>query len=105
MIYRKLDNYVKEQLSQQLSSLHLKNTADADASDKNKPTLKMPIHLTIKLEIGQELNLVNSQRYGFIGLHTCGDLGPLILTSFANSPKAQFVVSVGCCFMKLTENG
>ncbi|XP_064101767.1 methyltransferase-like protein 25B [Macrobrachium nipponense] len=42
--------------------------------------------------------------HGLLGLHTCGDLGPTLLRIFANSPACHGVVSVGCCYMKLTVN-
>ena len=37
-----------------------------------------------------------------VGLHTCGDLGPLILRMFATDERVVGVVSVGCCYMKLS---
>ena len=37
-----------------------------------------------------------------VGLHTCGDLGPTMLRVFAACPHAQGLVSVGCCYMKMT---
>ncbi|XP_068212671.1 uncharacterized protein [Palaemon carinicauda] len=40
--------------------------------------------------------------HGLLGLHTCGDLGPTLLRIFTNLPSCQAVVSVGCCYMKLT---
>ena len=37
-----------------------------------------------------------------VGLHTCGDLGPTMLRMFTSSPCIIGLVSVGCCYMKLT---
>ena len=37
-----------------------------------------------------------------VGLHTCGDLGPTMLRLFINCPRIIGLVSVGCCYMKLT---
>ena len=37
-----------------------------------------------------------------VGLHTCGDLGPTMLRVFATCPHARGLVSVGCCYMKMT---
>ncbi|XP_063882966.1 methyltransferase-like protein 25B [Scylla paramamosain] len=39
---------------------------------------------------------------GLLGLHTCGDLAPTLLRIFTSMPACQAVVSVGCCYMKLT---
>lgn len=40
-----------------------------------------------------------------VGLHTCGDLGPTMLRVFASCPQARGLVSVGCCYMKMTTAG
>ena len=37
-----------------------------------------------------------------VGLHTCGDLGPTMLRMFTTCPHITGLVSVGCCYMKLT---
>jgi len=50
------------------------------------------------LGLGAEL------RYGLVGLHTCGDLGPTILHLFNQDAGAGAVVSVGCCYMRLKEH-
>ena len=42
------------------------------------------------------------RKYLLVGLHTCGDLAPTILRLFAKSETIVGVVSVGCCYMKLT---
>ena len=39
---------------------------------------------------------------GLLGLHTCGDLAPTLLRIFSTLPNCSGVVSVGCCYMKLT---
>ena len=43
--------------------------------------------------------------YGLIGLHTCGDLGPILLTTFLDSTDCVLLQSVGCCYMRLTSSG
>jgi len=40
-------------------------------------------------------------KYGIIGLHTCGDLGPVLYKMFTNDSKARVLLSVGCCYMKI----
>lgn len=37
-----------------------------------------------------------------VGLHTCGDLAPTMLRMFADCHHIAGLVSVGCCYMKLT---
>ncbi|GAA5815948.1 hypothetical protein MFLAVUS_009467 [Mucor flavus] len=39
------------------------------------------------------------------GLHTCGDLSPMIFNLFAESKEVSCVVNVGCCYNALTANG
>ncbi|KAK3887915.1 hypothetical protein Pcinc_007998 [Petrolisthes cinctipes] len=41
---------------------------------------------------------------GLLGLHTCGDLGPTLLRLFSHTPNCHALVSVGCCYMKLTQD-
>ena len=43
-----------------------------------------------------------TRKYLLVGLHTCGDLAPTILRLFAKSDSVVGVVSVGCCYMKVT---
>ena len=64
------------------------------------------------------LSLRAELKYGLVGLHTCGDLGPTILHTFnkvkvfcqrkfyylSQDTGAGVVVSVGCCYMKLKEH-
>jgi len=39
------------------------------------------------------------------GLHTCGDLASTLVNFFCRNEKAKALVSVGCCYMKLTPGG
>ncbi|KAI8973050.1 methyltransferase domain-containing protein [Pilobolus umbonatus] len=39
------------------------------------------------------------------GLHTCGDLSPMIFNLFAECPQVACVVNVGCCYNALTSSG
>ena len=48
---------------------------------------------------------VSQPRFILVGLHTCGDLAPTLLRVFAESATVVGVVSVGCCFMKLSCDG
>ncbi|XP_022917748.2 methyltransferase-like protein 25B [Onthophagus taurus] len=40
--------------------------------------------------------------FGIVGLHPCGDLGPILLNMYKNCPNVRFVNVVGCCYMKLS---
>lgn len=39
---------------------------------------------------------------GLIGLHPCGDLGPILMNYFIRGDTVKFLCIAGCCFMKLT---
>lgn len=71
--------------------------------------LHRPIHFNENLSAHEQLELLplpNSMKnYGLIGLHPCGDLGPLLLKHFVNSDSVKFICVVGCCYMKLTNRG
>ena len=73
------------------------------------------------LETGNWTVLIRAElKYGLVGLHTCGDLGPTILHLFhqvghriwgrhdlfsmLQDSGAGAVVSVGCCYMRLKEH-
>lgn len=40
--------------------------------------------------------------FGIVGLHSCGDLTPVLMHLFVQCPDARFINIVGCCYMKLT---
>lgn len=40
--------------------------------------------------------------FGIVGLHSCGDLTPILMHLFVQCPGAKFINIVGCCYMKLT---
>ncbi len=45
---------------------------------------------------------VPGDAYILIGLHTCGDLAPTMLRVYSQSDQIVGLVSVGCCYMKVT---
>lgn len=45
------------------------------------------------------------KRWLVTGLHTCGDLSPMIFNLFAQSEQVSCVVNVGCCYNALTSEG
>ena len=42
------------------------------------------------------------QRFIIVGLHTCGDLATTLLRVYTHCSNAVAIISVGCCYMKLT---
>ena len=42
--------------------------------------------------------------YGLVGLHTCGDLAPVILKMFVQDSSSNLLTSLGCCYMKIKQN-
>ncbi|XP_059051006.1 methyltransferase-like protein 25B isoform X2 [Achroia grisella] len=87
----------------------LEYTAKKYLSTESAIKLRRPIHFDIILNnISQLDHLVlpdTMDNYGLIGLHPCGDLGPLLLKHFVSSNKVRFICVVGCCYMKLTCEG
>lgn len=78
---------------------------------------RAPVHVTAHIAPDMDLDsfhqiLANkfsistseSLKYGIIGLHTCGDLGPVLLRMFTQDSGAVMLNSVGCCYMKIQEN-
>lgn len=94
-IYRKLD-------------LELEYTAKKHLTEECVSKLKRPTHCNVtltSLDQLQEIELPDTiNHYGLIGLHPCGDLGPLLIKHFVNSHKVKFICVVGCCYMKLSCN-
>lgn len=96
MIFRKLDS-------------ELEYTAKKHISEEALSNLRQPIHFNITLSCYSqllELSLPDTlTHYGLIGLHPCGNLGPLLLKHFVESDHVKFLCVVGCCYMKLTCEG
>lgn len=72
-------------------------------------SLRRPTHYNMTLSSHRqllEMDLPGSVNvYGLVGLHPCGDLGPLLLKHFVNCKNVRFLCLVGCCYMKLTPEG
>ena len=45
-----------------------------------------------------------SLQYGLVGLHTCGDLAPVILKMFVQDCSSRMLSSLGCCYMKIRQH-
>jgi len=78
---------------------------------------RAPVHVTS--HIAPDMNLDNFHqilankfsisspdqlKYGILGLHTCGDLGPVLIRMFIQDPGAVMLNSLGCCYMKIKEH-
>uniref|UniRef100_A0A2A4JAH1 Methyltransferase domain-containing protein n=1 Tax=Heliothis virescens TaxID=7102 RepID=A0A2A4JAH1_HELVI len=89
--------------------LQLEYTVKKYLSPEAINKLRRPLHFNLTLSSHQQLRDLPlpdcMQNYGLIGLHPCGDLGPLLLKHFINSENIKFICVVGCCFMKLSCDG
>lgn len=72
---------------------------------------KTPSHINLKLtkdissyEFLRKIKC-EYENFGIIGLHPCGDLSPILIRHFVQCNQAKFLNIVGCCFMKLSEEG
>lgn len=48
------------------------------------------------------LDPATNEKFILVGLHTCGDLGPTMFRVLSQCDQMVGLVSVGCCYMKLT---
>ncbi|XP_013133338.1 PREDICTED: protein RRNAD1 isoform X2 [Papilio polytes] len=98
----------QSQLTEQARTfdLELEYTAKKHLSEELMSKLKRPTHINLTLTSSEQLLQLpltaNITEYGLIGLHPCGDLGPLLLKHFINCEKVKFICIVGCCYMKLS---
>ncbi|KAG6441836.1 hypothetical protein O3G_MSEX002033 [Manduca sexta] len=89
--------------------LELEYTASKHLSKEAVMKLIRPTHFNVTLSCHDQLCHLplasTMENYGLIGLHPCGDLGPLLLRHFTAYEHVKFICLVGCCFMKLTCEG
>ncbi|KAL5287630.1 RRNAD1 family protein [Megaselia abdita] len=70
-----------------------------------------PKHINLKLtkELTTEdfLTKIECEKedFGVIGLHPCGDLSSILIRHFVQCKNAKFLNILGCCFMKLSQEG
>jgi len=107
-LYRKFDKELEKLLHSFRVGSTLGNRRNS-CDYKKEPSLifqTTPKHMCLRLELNKNEKYFEklAQNFGLIGLHTCGNLAPVVLHNFVNSP-AKFVVSVGCCYMKLNNDG
>ncbi|XP_043662179.1 protein RRNAD1 isoform X2 [Drosophila teissieri] len=103
-------------LNQQATEIDLKleSMAAKHLSQDETRHFQRPVHLTHRLEsttkpeqflssIRLTLKLTDDNfRFGVIGLHPCGNLGPILMRMFVACPQAKFLNFVGCCYQKMT---
>ncbi|CAN7942066.1 unnamed protein product, partial [Ixodes hexagonus] len=99
--------------------LHVKKKsggcAEGDETRSRDESQKPPQHVELEVSMAttpEQLEGVANRawnelgpridKFVLVGLHTCGDLGPSIVRLFAQTPAVQALVSVGCCYMKLS---
>lgn len=88
----------------------LKSQGIKEEDEERQPNLK---HVTEKItpeNISQVLakwspESSEDKKWLVTGLHTCGDLSPMIFNLFAQSKEVSCVVNVGCCYNALTTSG
>ena len=61
----------------------------------------LPIFQTESHDMSRDSGVTNPP-FIIVGLHTCGDLAPTILRVYAQSRQVVGLLSVGCCYMKLS---
>ena len=78
------------------------------AKDGGEDTLL--VNLTQFVESGSDCGTLvqehlgcDTDNFGIIGLHTCGDLAAASIRTFLSSPGAKILCNVGCCYRPLTE--
>lgn len=77
-----------------------------------KKVSNSPKHINLKLtkdltteEFLTKIICKEEDDFGIIGLHPCGDLSPILMRHFVQCRNAKFLNLVGCCFMKLSDEG
>ncbi|XP_045481622.1 methyltransferase-like protein 25B [Harmonia axyridis] len=70
------------------------------------------VNMRIEPDISNEefLNLICSSfathskdfKFGIVGLHPCGDLGPTLIRLYNEIPNIKYINIAGCCYMKLS---
>ncbi|XP_077293391.1 methyltransferase-like protein 25B [Arctopsyche grandis] len=90
-------------LDDQFGTTLKKYTKQNEIIEELKPQhINKMLTLEIKSSVFKECHAIFKNNFGLVGLHPCGDLGPLLLRMFNDSDAIKFICIVGCCYMKLT---
>lgn len=106
----------QENLSCQARKLDMELEASLSKilKDSRSTELLQPVHLSVMVDRHlTACNFTEALRkafsiseetfsFGVVGLHSCGDLTPVLMRLFVQCPDARFINIVGCCYMKLT---
>lgn len=106
----------QENLSHEARKLdmELETSVSKILKDHHNTKLHRPVHLNITVDtrltagiftqaVKKALGISEeSFSFGIVGLHSCGDLTPILMHLFVQCPNARFINVVGCCYMKLT---
>lgn len=66
------------------------------------PTLTTSPSPSTAQECSEKVEGRANRRHILVGLHTCGDLGATMMRVFRESEEIVGLVSLGCCYMKLS---
>ncbi|XP_028406922.1 protein RRNAD1-like isoform X2 [Dendronephthya gigantea] len=114
----KIDEKVLKKLQKQESAekavetvdkplVHITHHINADISTEKFAKIvsdafsKMESDETSK-QLNSQKMFASSENFIIVGLHTCGDLAPTLLRVFTQCQSAVGLISVGCCYMKLS---
>ena len=67
----------------------------------HSPPPPLPSATQLAAEAGG-MDPATNEKFILVGLHTCGDLGPTMFRVLSQCDQMVGLVSVGCCYMKLT---
>ncbi|XP_023345260.1 protein RRNAD1 isoform X2 [Eurytemora carolleeae] len=82
--------------------LHIPHTAPVHVNAWLQPVMDLQAFHSI---LSEKFHIYDtSLRYCILGLHTCGDLGPVLIKMYAQDTKATVLNSIGCCYMKIKEH-
>lgn len=86
--------------------LELEYTLKKHLNEDEMAKYQRPVHLNLTLSSKHQLSQLELpktlQSYGLIGLHPCGNLGPILLRHFVTNEHVKYLCVVGCCYMKLS---
>ena len=87
-----------------------KNTFKQDTKKEDTGTDSLLVSVTQFVESGSDCGLLvekhlgtSGDKFGIVGLHTCGDLAAASIRTFLSSPGAKILCNIGCCYRPLTE--
>jgi len=87
-----------------------KKTVKQDTKTEDSGSDSLLVNVTQFVESGSDCGLLvekhlgtSGDKFGIVGLHTCGDLAAASIRTFLSSPGAKILCNIGCCYRPLTE--